>query len=356
VNWEFWPVQLFYAPVVMYIGWLAIRHRSLTVFTAVNPSMPAGGFVGESKDRIYDLINASRAAEQHRLRHVKLDASQSLSQRILSVVRFIAKSPVDYPVAIKPDVGERGKGVAIVRDRGRLAMLIRQPVGDLILQEFCGGVEASIFYYRIPGETRGHVFSITEKQFPHVTGDGRSTLEQLILRDERAVCMAKEYFRHHRGGLARVPEYGEQISLIDIGTHSRGAIFLDGEWLRTVQLEDSIDEVSRGIEGFYFGRYDVRAESFDELRSGRFKIIELNGVTSESTNIYDTRYSLIDAYRILFRQWRLAFAIGAANAERGVRPVSSSEFLRLLITRDASRLASQADDDRLQAGYSNSCA
>ena len=356
VNWEFWPLPVFYAPVVVYIGWLAIRHQSLTVFTAANPSMPAGGFVGESKDRIYELINSSPGAEPHLLRHVKLKASQSLPERILSVVTFIAKNGLDYPLVIKPDVGERGKGVAIVRDKESLAMLIRHPNHDLILQDFCGGVEASVFYYRIPGETRGHVFSITEKQFPKVTGDGRSTVEELIFSDQRAVCIAKEYFRHQPGRLDRIPAAGEKISLIDIGTHSRGAVFLDGEWLRTIQLEDSIDAVSRGIDGFYFGRYDVRAESFDDLRAGKFKIIELNGVTSESTNIYDPRNSLLGAYRILFRQWRLAFTIGAANAERGVRPVSSSEFLRLLITRNASRLASAVDDDKLHAAYPNPCA
>ena len=46
-------------------------------------------------------------------------------------------------------------------------------------------------------------------------------------------------------------------------------------------------------------------------------MIELNGVTSEATNIYDARHSLADAYRVLFEQWSLAFEIGAANRERG---------------------------------------
>jgi hypothetical protein len=52
------------------------------------------------------------------------------------------------------------------------------------------------------------------------------------------------------------------------------------------------------------------------------KIIELNGVTSEATHIYDPKLSLFDAYRVLFQQWRIAFEIGALNRKRGVRPAS----------------------------------
>ena len=128
------------------------------------------------------------------------------------------------------------------------------------------------------------------------------------------------------------------MEIIDIGTHSRGAVFLDGGWMKTPALEQKIDEICRGFDGFYFGRFDIRTPSLDDLRRGEnFKIIELNGVTSESTNIYDPRYSLFDAYRILFAQWRIAFEIGQRNRERGVRPSSVAELIRMV--RDYRRLA-----------------
>jgi hypothetical protein len=133
---------------------------------------------------------------------------------------------------------------------------------------------------------------------------------------------------------------GEAVQLIDIGTHSRGAIFNEGGHLRSPELEKAIDDLARGIDGFYFGRFDIRSHSIDELMGGNFKIIELNGVTSESTNIYDPRYSLIDAYRILFRQWKLAFDIGAANRELGAKCLLLREFIKLLRTRDVSQLES----------------
>ena len=101
--------------------------------------------------------------------------------------------------------------------------------------------------------------------------------------------------------------------------------------MRSKELEAAIDRLSRDIRGFYFGRYDLRAENFAELGAGNFKIIELNGVTSESTNIYDPRYTLIDAYRILFAQWRIAFRIGRANTSAGVQRTSVSDLISLII-------------------------
>jgi hypothetical protein len=60
-------------------------------------------------------------------------------------------------------------------------------------------------------------------------------------------------------------------------------------------------------------------------------IVELNGVTSESTNIYDPDSTLLHAYGQLFRQWSLIFKIGAANRADGA-PVSSVRRL-LALTR-----------------------
>ena len=110
---------------------------------------------------------------------------------------------------------------------------------------------------------------------------------------------------------------------MDVGTHCRGALFLDGHRFATPELASAIDRISKGFDGFYFGRYDLRAPSEEALKSGReLKVLELNGVTSEATHIYDPGFGLFDAYRVLFEQWRLAFEIGAANRDRGVSPAA----------------------------------
>ncbi len=329
VKWEFWPVQVFYIPVVFYIVLLAIRYRSITVFTAANPCLPAGGFKGESKHEIYRMLSAAWTTSPSMLAHIRLPKGLDRAEKLRRTRDFMNGHAFDFPVVIKPDIGERGRGVAVVRDLKQLDSILERSSGELIVQEFCDGVEASVFYYREPDKRHGLVYSITEKMYPSLVGDGVSTLKELILADKRAVCLAMNYFRENAEKLSSIPAKGECVQLIEIGTHSRGAIFLDGEWLRSSELEARVDEICRSLPGFYFGRFDLRAATFDDLRNGKFKIIELNGVTSESTNIYDPRYSLRDAYRILFRQWKLAFSIGAANHARGVPITRFSDLIRL---------------------------
>ncbi len=109
--------------------------------------------------------------------------------------------------------------------------------------------------------------------------------------------------------------------MVETGNHAQGCIFRDGGHLRTDALERVIDNISRKVPGFYIGRYDIRYENEEDFKQGRnFQIVELNGASSEATNIYDARNPLISAYRTLFRQWKLVFAIGAANRARGCSP------------------------------------
>lgn len=331
LNWEFWSLRLFYFPVVIYVLLLAVKHRSLTIFTCANPAIPASGFVGESKHEIYEGLRKSPAAEAFLLPYVLISPENPFHENLKKAEDFITQNDLKFPLAFKPDAGERGKGVTIVRNFDELERNLRGLKSNFILQEFFAGDEASVFYYRYPDEKKGRIFSITEKRFPIISGDGNSDLETLILRDKRAVALAKKYFEQNAERLDLVPAAGEEVQIINIGTHSRGAIFADGERFKTEILEEKVDAICRGFRGFYFGRFDLRCRTFDDLKRGEnFKIIELNGVTSESTNIYDSKFSLFDAYRILFRQWRIAFEIGAENRRRGARATKISDLAKLV--------------------------
>src|SRR5215213_1773076 len=329
-SWEFWSLRIFYVPVVVYIGWLALKHRSLTVFTCANPALPASGFVGESKAEILLGLNQSEPAKPFLLKHLFLSVDFHPEEKLQKAADFMTENGLTFPVIIKPDVGERGSGVQIVKSAADLAEKLAVEE-NLILQEFAEGEETSVFYYRYPQAEKGKIFAITEKRFPRVTGDGEATLEELILRDSRAICLAEKYFERNAEQLETIPEKGETVQIIDIGTHSQGAIFLDGGWMKTEALEKKIDEICRGFEGFYFGRFDIRVKSFKDFADAKnFKIVELSGVTSEATNIYDPKNSLVDAYRILFRQWRIAFEIGAENRKNGAEPTSVSDLIKLV--------------------------
>jgi hypothetical protein len=304
---------------VLYLG---IRNRSLTLFTAANPGIPSSGFVGESKSAI--LGNLTRCAEFE-----LVPASLPAESRIRQVKAFHA-----FPVVLKPDVGERGSGVAIVRNDRDLAAYFETTSGDAIVQRYITGLEFGIFYYRYPGQSDGRIFSITEKRFPFVVGDGSSTIADLVLRDERAVCLADVYLSRLKRGPVDVPVSGEVIPLAEVGSHCRGAIFLNGAHLATEALRAAVDRAARECPGFYFGRFDVRSPSVEAVRAGRFTILELNGVSAEATHIYDPAVTLLEAYRVLFRQWRIAFEIGAKNHDAGWPTMTLREFVTLLKHRE----------------------
>jgi hypothetical protein len=108
-------------------------------------------------------------------------------------------------------------------------------------------------------------------------------------------------------------------------------MFRDGAHLVTPELERAVDAIARQFPGFYIGRFDVRYTDLEAFQAGRdLAIVELNGATSESTNLYDPSWSLFAAYRTLFRQWSLLYRIGAANRVRGHAPTAIRELLRLV--------------------------
>jgi pimeloyl-ACP methyl ester carboxylesterase/membrane protein DedA with SNARE-associated domain len=335
IRWEFWPMYVFYSPVLLYVLYLSLKFKGLTVFTSCNPGMVAGGFIGESKN---DILRRLSGAGDAMLRFVLIEKGDA-AERIEKAQAFLASEKLQFPVVLKPDAGQRGSGVAVIRSEQQLSDYLRNKNYDTIVQEYAAGMEFGVFYYRHPHEPTGHIFSITEKRLPVLVGDGHRTLEHLILSDDRAVCMAHFYERKNAGRLDQVVANGERVQLVELGTHCRGAIFLDGTATITPALTEAIDRISKTFDGFYFGRYDIRVPSTDDWMAGRnLKIVELNGVSSEATHIYDPKLSLSQAYRVLFNQWRIAFEIGGENRAQGFPPAKIGELLQLmLVYRDSSR-------------------
>jgi len=321
MRWEFWPAWLFYIPVGVYYAWLAIRYRGFTVPTSANPGIATGGFIGESK---LDILDQLRRTNPEFTAEAFLVDGGTTSDRLLSLHRLCRGHKITLPFILKPDVGQRGNGVRLIRSMRAALKYLEQVEGTVILQRYVTGPrEAGVFYYRFPGESRGHIFAITEKIFPAITGDGIHTVEELIRADSRAVLMAWTYLRRFASCRNDVLAPGEILKLVETGNHARGCVFRDGMHLQTDGLERAIDEISQKLQGFFIGRYDVRYESEENFKQGRnFQIVELNGASSEATSIYDARNSIFSAYRALFQQWRLVFAIGARNRANGHVPTS----------------------------------
>jgi hypothetical protein len=326
-RWEFWPAWLFYIPVGIYYMWLAIRHRGFGVPTSANPGMATGGFIGESKQEILQQL---RQANADLVADAYLIEGWTTTDRLLSLHRLCREHKIALPFILKPDVGQRGNGVRLIGSMRTALAYLDEVEGPVILQRYAAGpYEAGVFYYRFPKESRGHIFAITEKIFPTITGDGIHSVEELIRADSRAALMARTYLRRFAWRRDEILAPGEILKLVETGNHAQGCIFRDGMRLHTDALERAIDKISQRLSGFFIGRYDIRYKSEEDFKRGRnFQIVELNGASSEATSIYDARNSLFSAYRTLFQQWRLVFAIGAANRANGHAPSSLASLWR----------------------------
>jgi len=347
-SFELWPPWFFYFPVFVYWLWLSVRHRSLTLPTAANPSIYSGGFIGETKSEILGLVPPEHADLVAAWEIVERPAMATRRELLYGAREVMAARGLRYPLVAKPDVGQRGDGVRPVFSDDELAHYLEcfPPGGRVMLQELVeapapdtpvtGGAsgladarEAGVLYWRRPGQARGTIFSITLKLFPEVVGDGRRTFQELVENDPRASRLRSLYLRRFPEESDQVLEPGERRTLVFSGNHCQGTIFRDGTHLVTPALFERIDKIARSMEGFYFGRFDIRFGSLEAfLRGEDLRIVEINGASGEATHIWDPSAKLTDAYRTLFTQFRTLFEIGAANRARGHRPLGAIPILR----------------------------
>lgn len=329
---EFWHPVVFYLPVAAYYLWLSIKYRSMTLPTASNPSIYSGGMIRESKSQILDMIPESMAewfAPHALLEKTSGDEVGELTDRALALME---DRELVFPIVAKPDQGQRGVGVQLVRDRGQLSRYLDSfPEGASVCLQALADYphEAGILYYRYPGEEHGRIMSITLKDFPQVVGDGEHTLRKLIEKSPRAKMMKQVFYKRHGQELDRVLSAGENFQLVFAGNHKQGCIFRDGIHILTEEMESRIDTIARDIPGFYFGRFDIRFRDMESFQQGEaFTIIEVNGAGAEATHIWDPNAELTDAYRTLFEQFAILFRIGHTNREQGCKPLGPVQFLK----------------------------
>lgn len=325
-RWEFWPSWLFYLPVFPWLAYLSVRYRGVLTWTAANPGIPHGGVVGESKYAILTQLPTKWVVPS------ALVAPGATGTQLDQVRRLIEERNRTFPLILKPDASQRGAGVKRVGDLVEVEKYLQEQRAAIVVQPYHPGpFEAGIFYYRVPGEDTGHIFSVTDKVFSVLVGDGRSTVEELIWRHPRYRMQARTFLKRHDSDRDRVLGEGEQLVLALAGNHCQGTMFRDGSHLITADLERTVDGIARQFPGFFIGRFDVRYSDPEHFQAGRdLAIVELNGVTSESTNIYDPSWSLLAAYRTLFRQWSLLYRIGHANRQRGHASTGMLTLLRLV--------------------------
>jgi hypothetical protein len=323
------PKWLICVPLVMQWLWLASRYGSASLPSAANPAITAGGLVGETKTEYFDCMGpVARAATAP-----YCTVPPALQRSMPAVREAMAAAGLDFPLVVKPDLGMCGFGVRLVADEAALqAYFAAFPAGQsAMLQQYLAEEgEAGIFYAREPGAAQGRIIGLALRHFPRVTGDGVSSIGQLVRADARARRAMDRPGHAFAPDRHAVPARGEVVRLATIGSTRVGGLYRDGRRHITPALTAAVDAVARDMTQFHFGRFDLRFASLEQLERGQgLRIMEVNGAGSEAIEAWDPDTGLAAALRIIFAKQRTLFAIAAANRARGLRPIGLARLARL---------------------------
>jgi hypothetical protein len=309
-DWTHWPFYLFYSPIAYAWPLYFFRSRSIWFYTASNPTLAFGGFEGERKTVMYQQLPPSLCPQTLLIR-----TGQPWSE----VVSALERSGIGYPFVVKPDIGMKGLLFRIIETEEALARYHRQLPADYLIQEWVQTpLEVSVFYCRYPGEEKGKITALIQKDLMELEGDGRRTLRELVGGHPYAAGLLEKARAAHGLRPEDVLPAGKRFLLSAVANLFHGARFLDLSAEIDDKMEAVFDSISHASQ-FYYGRYDIKCSSIEELRRGEgFRILEFNGAGSVPNHIYTGSFTLLQAYREILLHWKYLYAISARNHQRGV--------------------------------------
>lgn len=323
------PKWLNLIPMVAQYFYLCARYGSITLPSAANPAITSGGIVGDGKLEYFAIMG-----ELARSMTVETAFVVNAGPSAFGAAKIALQTAgIDYPIIAKPDIGWCGFGVRLVDDDAALKQYLAVfPVGEtIVLQRFVPYEgEAGLYYMRDPDQPCGHLIGVLLRYFLRVVGDGVHTVAGLIGRDPRLIRLGRDGRSEPCCDPSYVPALGEIVRVSTIGSTRVGGMYCDATALITPALTAAVDALARDMTDFHVGRFDVRYESLSALLAGRgFTIIEVNGAGSEAVHAWDPRFSLREAYGIIFRKQKDLFAIAAKMRKRGHKPTTIAKLAQL---------------------------
>ena len=324
-HWEAWHYHVKYIPIAPAWLWYCLKARSFWFFTASNPTITFGGFEGEGKDEIYKQLPKGSYPDS-----ILINPGISFSE----VESLINSTELKYPLVVKPDEGMMGYMFRRITDIRQLRHYHETMPMTYLIQDWIDFPnEVSIFYTRMPNTEKGKVSGFLMKNMPVVTGDGTSTLIQLIQKDKSLQYQLDEIGHHHKMRFNMILPKGEKFVLSYASNRNQGAKLISLEHEIDEKLVAFMDKISLDTKYFYYGRYDIKCASIEKLKNGEeFKILEYNGAGAGIQHIYGNGMSLWKACATILSHWDTLFKISHFNHKVNKIPYweykKGSQFLK----------------------------
>ena len=310
-HWETWDYRVKLIPLIPIWLWHCGRARSWWFFTPANPTLTFGGFEGETKREMYEQLPPRLCPKSI---YISPTANADDVEKLVPIHFDV------YPVAVKPNVGMMGLAFRIINSPNELRLYHQQMRVEYIIQELITyPIEVSVFYYRFPGELTGTITGFVRKEFLEVIGNGQSTLWELIRQYPQVSFRLGEMWAKHANRLDYVIPNGHAYRLSNALNQTRGGRLVSLAHEKDERLLSVFDALSRYTGNFYFGRYDIKCASVDDLKLGQnFSILEFNGAGAAPHHVYGNGNSLWQAYRIVLHHWSVLAQIAGQNHAAGI--------------------------------------
>ncbi len=305
-SFEFASSWWFHLPMFLLGVFWAARLGKANFFAAANPALENGG-----------LFNYSKFAAQNHFPKANLPKTFMVHPHddYDTTLGKINEKAIDYPFVIKPDVGERGKGVMVINTPTELKLYLQeQPKQFYMIQDFVRkSQEFGVFFLKNPVTGEFSIPSLTRKIPLQVIGDGESTLLGLVQNHPRA---RRYQDLVQLSDPAYVPFPGQMMRLSPMGNHCKGAVFLDYSSYITAEMTAVFKQIFEGVQGINYGRLDVKVdELMDLMDPAKIIILEVNGANAEPIQMYSPEKS----YRQALKTVRFYFRTMAKLAQQNLK-------------------------------------
>lgn len=316
-NWELWPFYLIYTPLVFVWLYYFLRTRTFWYFSSVNPTLQFSGFEGETKKEMFDQLPKKSYPTT-----IYINPQQSFE----TVLQEMENVQLQFPIAAKPDIGSKGLCFRKIDNIEQLKKYHTTLPFDYLIQTMIEWpLEVSVFYVRYPNTNKGKVTGFIAKEYMQVKGNGKANLLELIQQHPKAKYRQEELTVKHAEHLKDIIPANETYFLSITGNHNRGAKFINLHKEINESLTKIFDDLSNYSKHFYYGRFDVKAASLEDLKAGKnYSILEFNGTGAEPNHIYDCGMSYFTALNTIATHWKYMYEIGKINHANGVPYVNFS--------------------------------
>lgn len=296
---------MFELPFYLYLGWQCLkRGLSIKTLAKANYALDHGEIGLSSK------FDSQMAFNQDYFMPTELiEDSLNVDEKKARIRKFIEAH--NFPVVLKSNLGSVGKGIVKLEMDSDVDKHTPRLLGGYIIQKYTSNpYECGVFFVRVGGQAK--ITGINQKHFPTIVGNGVDSIDVLAKNHYRYSAHWNLFLQDFDTSV--VLAQGEEKQLSFIGSHTLGCKFTDDSHLNTPELEAAMFKFFESQPGFNFGRVDVKCADQAAFQRGEFVVIEVNGVASLPTHMFDPKFSVWHAYRIFFEH--AVYLAQAANDHR----------------------------------------